>query len=132
MPSGAFAVSLPKGTLNSIGSYDPSPRLNDPAETEKLDETGADGWGGRWMFPKIGGFIMENPIKMDDLVVILFLETPKCYFCFYNTSDQWIIILVLVIGGRDYMTYHPLQEPEKSIDQMVEESRIFFRGVPSI
>ncbi len=44
--SGAFAVSLPEGTLNSIGSYDPSPRLNDPAETEKLDETGADGWGG--------------------------------------------------------------------------------------
>ena len=38
---------------------------------------------GRGMFPKIGvpqngWFIMENPIKMDDLGVALFLETPKC------------------------------------------------------
>ena len=37
-----------------------------------------------WVFPKIGGKlpkwmvrIMENPIKMDDLGVPLFLETPK-------------------------------------------------------
>ena len=45
-----------------------------------------------WMFPKIvvpqnGWFIMENPIRMADLEVPLFLETPtseNCYCCVYD------------------------------------------------
>ena len=40
-------------------------------------------WGCRWMFPKMGvpengWFIMEHLIKLDDLGVPLFLETPRC------------------------------------------------------
>ena len=63
-----------------------TPALRRDREVTISTNVKRDGCGvvdtSKWIFPKIGVpqngcFIMANPIKMDDLGVPLFLETPK-------------------------------------------------------
>ncbi len=73
-----------------------------------------------WMFPKIGGFYpqngwfilqMENPIKMDDLGVPLFLETP---IYLYQQSYIWV--------NRD----------SSQTSKVLKQSELFLEGFPQL
>ena len=80
-PSFVFTgVARQEPMVRSFSSSVPKPWINSPVDWGCI-LLGLDGW--IWVFPKIGGKppkwrvkIMENPIKMDDLGVPPFKETP--------------------------------------------------------
>ena len=79
----------------------------DVLEENPMTDSMTDPWDDMRVFPKIGipqngWFIMEIPIKMDDLEVPLFSETPIYLPTFYHKNQPFIKVNILYNRPRQH------------------------------
>ena len=81
-----------------------------------------------WVFPKIGvpqngGFVMEKPIKMDDLGVPRFSETPIWLFL--------CMFFIEILFGRNCQAMDPMGQNAKKNDRLAWKDSCHGAGNPS-